>query len=119
MRRLWEEATHVPGEKPEPPRMPGASCFEQARQRTSSTFRMRGDDVNRMVKITRPVSGRSQAGNTQVASYSDPESRIQICETCYQREKVPVRWDTYAGFARLVGGPVPSDWVRKGVSVSE
>ncbi|MFH0967913.1 MAG: hypothetical protein V1862_09560 [Methanobacteriota archaeon] len=68
------------GEKPEPPRMPGASCFQQARQRTSSTFRMRGDDVNRMVKIPYPT-GRCQAVNTRVASYSDPESRIQICET--------------------------------------
>ena len=73
--------------------MPGVSCFQQARQQTLSTFRMREDDVNRMVKITYPA-GRCQVCNTQVASYSDPESRIQICETCFQREKVPVRWDT-------------------------
>jgi len=81
-----------PGEKPEPPRMLCSSCFRQARQRTSSTFRMIPGlvDVNRMVKITYPA-GRCQVCNTQVASYSDPESRIQICETCYQREKVPVR----------------------------
>lgn len=67
-----------------------SSCFQQARKRTSSTFRMRGDDVNRMTKITYPTD-RCQVCNTQVASYSDPESRIQICETCYQWEKVPVR----------------------------
>jgi hypothetical protein len=70
-----------PGEKPEPPRMLCSSCFQQARQRTSSTFRMRGDDVNQMTKINRPVSGRCQVCNTQVARYSDPEGRIQICET--------------------------------------
>ena len=41
---------------------------------------MRGDDVDRMVKITYPT-GRCQVCYTQVASYSDPESGIQICET--------------------------------------
>ena len=81
-----------PGEKPEPPRMLCSSCFQQARQRTSSTFRMIPGlvDIDRMVKITYPA-GRCQVCDTQVASYSDPESRIQVCETCYQREKASVR----------------------------
>ena len=81
-----------PGEKPEPPRMLCSSCFQRARQRTSSTFRMIPGlvDITRMTKITYPT-GRCQVCDTQVAVYSDPESRIQVCETCYQREKATVR----------------------------
>lgn len=65
---------------------------QQARQRTSSTFRMIPGlvDIDHIVKITYQT-GRCQVCDTQVASYSDPESRIQVCETCYQREKASVR----------------------------
>nr|WP_319539150.1 hypothetical protein [uncultured Methanospirillum sp.] len=36
-------------------------------------------------------AGRCQVCELRLASYSDPESRIQVCETCYQREKASVR----------------------------
>jgi hypothetical protein len=47
-------------------------------------------DITRMTKITYPKGG-ARSVIQRLAVYSDPESRIQVCETYYQREKASVR----------------------------